>query len=135
MELIPAAQYLRRSTEHQQYSLQNQEAKIKEYAERYGFEIVRTYSDGKSGLVLKRRSGLRALLQEVVSGIVPYRAILVDDVSRWGRFQDNDESAHYEFLCRSTGTPIHYCAEEFSNDGSVSSHILKALKRSMAGEY
>lgn len=135
MELILAAQYLRRSTEHQQYSLQNQEAKIREYAEQNGYKIIRTYSDGKSGLALKRRSGLQALLQEVISGIAPYRAILVYDVSRWGRFQDTDESAHYEFLCRSTGIPVHYCAEEFTNDGSMPSGVMKALKRSMAGAY
>jgi hypothetical protein len=24
----------------------------------------------------------------------------VYDVSRWGRFQDPDEAAHYEFLCK-----------------------------------
>src|SRR5581483_3864630 len=135
MAPIPAAQYLRRSTEHQQYSLQNQEAKIREYAEQNGYTIIRTYSDGKSGVVLKHRSGLRALLQEVMSGLAPYKAILVYDVSRWGRFQDTDEPAHYEFLCRSTGTPVHYCAEQFANDGSMPSLIMKALKRSMAGEY
>ena len=62
-------------------------------------------------------------------------AILVYDVSRWGRFQDTDEAAHYEFLCKSAGVPIHYCAETFANDGSLPSSIMKALKRAMAGEY
>jgi hypothetical protein len=56
-------------------------------------------------------------------------------VSRWGRFQDTDESAHYEFLCKSAGVPVHYCAESFVNDGSLSSLIMKALKRTMASEY
>jgi DNA invertase Pin-like site-specific DNA recombinase len=93
---IPAAQYLRMSTEHQQYSLENQSTAIQNYAEVCGFEVVRTYSDAaKSGLVLKHRTGLRQLLQDVVSGTSSYRAILVYDVSRWGRFQDTDESAHY----------------------------------------
>ncbi len=133
---IPAAQYLRMSTEHQQYSLENQSAAIQNYAQSHGFEITRTYSDAaKSGLVLKRRAGLRQLLQDVVAGIAPYRAILVYDVSRWGRFQDTDESAHYEFLCKSAGVPVHYCAETFANDGSLPSLIMKALKRTMAGEY
>ncbi|MGA7793650.1 MAG: recombinase family protein [Candidatus Acidiferrales bacterium] len=54
-QLIPAAQYLRMSTEHQQYSLENQSSAIQKYAESKGFEVVRTYSDtAKSGLVLKR---------------------------------------------------------------------------------
>ncbi len=133
---VPAAQYLRMSTEHQQYSLENQSSAIKKYGESHGFQIVQTYSDAaKSGVALKRRTGLRQLLQDVVAGTAPYRAILVYDVSRWGRFQDTDESAHYEFVCKSAGVPVHYCAETFANDGSLPSLIMKALKRTMAGEY
>lgn len=132
---ILAAQYLRMSTEHQQYSLENQSAAIESYAESQGFKIVRTYSDAaRSGLVLTRRAGLKQLLQDVISA-PPYHAILVYDVSRWGRFQDADEAAHYEFLCKSAGVPVHYCAESFANDGTLPSVIMKTLKRTMAGEY
>src|SRR5579864_4511759 len=132
----PAAQYLRMSTERQQYSLQFQEAVISGYAAKNNFTIVKTYTDaGKSGLVLKNRTGLAALLQDVISGNELYRAILVYDVSRWGRFQDADESAHYEFICRQAGVPIHYCAETFLNDGTMPSTIMKSLKRVMAAEY
>src|SRR6266403_295538 len=135
-QLVPAAQYLRKSPEHQQYSLENQSTAIQRYADSQGFEVVRTYSDAaKSGLVLRHRIGLRQLLQDVVSGSPDYRVILVYDVSRWGRFQDTDESAHYEFLCKSAGVPVHYCAETFANDGTLPSLIMKALKRTMAGEY
>jgi DNA invertase Pin-like site-specific DNA recombinase len=75
---IPAAQYLRASTEHQQYSLENQSAAIQAYAESHNFEVVGTYSDaGKSGLGLKHRTGLRELLKTVVAGASGYRAILV----------------------------------------------------------
>src|SRR5438552_3159730 len=136
MTSVPAAQYLRMSTEHQQYSFANQTTKIQQYADIKGFLIVRTYSDAaRSGLVLKRRSGLLQLLHDVMSGTAPFKAILVYDVSRWGRFQDTDEAAHYEFLCKQAGIPVHYCAETFPNDGTISSSILKALKRTMAGEY
>jgi DNA invertase Pin-like site-specific DNA recombinase len=131
-----AAQYLRMSTEHQQYSLANQAEAIGRYAREHGFTVVKTYADpGKSGLVLKNRAGLIQLLQDVVSGVREYRAILVYDVSRWGRFQDADEAAHYEFLCKQGGIPVHYCAETFANDGTVPSAIMKALKRTMAAEY
>jgi DNA invertase Pin-like site-specific DNA recombinase len=124
------------STEHQQYSLENQSTAILEYAESHNFDIVHTYSDAaKSGVALKHRVGLRQLLQDVVAGAAPYRAILVYDVSRWGRFQDTDEAAHYEFLCKSAGVPVHYCAETFANDGTFPSLIMKALKRTMAGEF
>ena len=60
-----AAQYVRMSTEHQQYSTENQADKIREYAARRNIEIVRTYADeGKSGLpsgVLMSRATERLL--------------------------------------------------------------------------
>src|SRR5579871_868625 len=135
-EKIPAAQYLRMSTDFQKYSLENQAAAIKQYAELHGFEVTCTYQDAaKSGVILKHRVGLQRLLADVVSGNLNFSAILVYDVSRWGRFQDSDEAAHYELLCKSAGVPIHYCAEAFQNDGSVPNLVLKNLKRVMAGEY
>ena len=134
--LIPAAQYLRVSTDHQQYSLENQADTIARYAAEHGFTVSKTYTDAaKSGVHLKRRDGLKQLLRDVVEGNRDYRAILVYDVSRWGRFQDTDESAHYEFLCKSAGVPVNYCAETFANDNSLPGLIMKALKRTMAGEY
>lgn len=52
------------------------------------FTVTHTYRDsGKSGLVLKKRQGLCKLLNDVIQGNSPYKAILVYDVSRWGRFQ------------------------------------------------
>jgi DNA invertase Pin-like site-specific DNA recombinase len=134
--LVPAAQYVRMSDEAQEFSIENQKAAIQEYAARHGFLIVKTYADpGKSGVIIKNRPALRDLLTDVVSGNTGYKAILVYDVSRWGRFPNNDEAAHYEFLCSSSGIPLHYCAEPFANDGTAPSSLFKALKRSMAAEY
>ncbi len=133
---IAAAQYVRMSTEDQQYSIDNQTVAINKFAEQHGFSIIRTYSDaGKSGVVLKHRPALAQLLTDVVGGRPPFEAILVYDISRWGRFQDTDESAHYEYLCRNAGIQVHYCAEPFVNDGTPPNSMLKALKRSMAAEY
>jgi DNA invertase Pin-like site-specific DNA recombinase len=124
------------STEKQVYSTENQMAAIASYAAAHDFRIVRTYADeGRSGLRLKGRAALQAMLRDVLSGDPGYDAILVFDVSRWGRFQDTDESAHYEWICRDAGVQIHYCAELFDNDGSLASTIIKNLKRAMAGEY
>lgn len=133
--LVPVAQYLRMSTSYQRYSLDNQAAALSQYAFQHGMVVVQTYSDpGCSGLELKHRPGLRQLLQDVVSKPL-YKAIIVYDVSRWGRFQDPDEAAHYEFVCKSAGVPVHYSSELFENDGSVANLLLKQLKRTMAGEY
>jgi DNA invertase Pin-like site-specific DNA recombinase len=107
---IPAAQYLRMSTEdqvfHDKPESPHQGIRRQEW--------------------LRHRKNIRR----------PWKkAILVYDVSRWGRFQNPDEAAHYEFLCAESGIPLHYCAKQFSNDGTASSAIVKALKRSMAAEF
>ena len=134
--LVRAAQYVRMSTEHQKYSTENQADIIAEYAARRGFEIVKTYEDsGKSGLKLDGRISLQNLISDVRNRTVDFEVVLVYDVSRWGRFQDADESAYYEFICREGGIKVHYCAEQFENDGSLSATIIKSMKRAMAGEY
>ena len=136
IRLVSAAQYVRMSDEAQQYSIENQKAAIAEYAAKNGFVVVKTYADpGKSGVVAKNRFGLRELLKDVVSGSTDYKAILVYDVSRWGRFPNSDEAAHYEFLCASSGIPLHYCAEPFKNDGTATSSLLKALRRLQAADF
>lgn len=114
-----AAQYVRMSTEHQRYSTENQSDAIYQYATRRGLEVVRTYADeGKSGLRLDGRDALKRLIDDVQTGKADFSTILVYDVSRWGRFQDADESAYYEYICRRAGIAVQYCAEQFENDGS-----------------
>jgi len=134
--LFRAAEYVRMSTEHQQYSTENQRDKIREYAAQRDIEIIRTYADeGKSGLRIDGRQALQRLIKDVEDGVADFQAILVYDVSRWGRFQDADESAYYEYICRRAGIQVAYCAEQFENDGSPVSTIVKGVKRAMAGEY
>ncbi|WP_105382894.1 recombinase family protein [Neorhizobium alkalisoli] len=132
----PAATYVRMSTEHQKYSTDNQLSVIQRYADRNGFEIVRSYADqGKSGLRLVGRDALQTLLADVEGDQASFKAVLVYDVSRWGRFQDPDEAAEVELRCKRHGILVHYCAEQFENDGSMGSSIIKTVKRAMAGEY
>jgi DNA invertase Pin-like site-specific DNA recombinase len=124
------------STEHQKYSTENQSDAIRQYAARRGYEIVQTYADkGKSGLRLDGREGLKRLIEDVQHKRAQFEAVLVYDVSRWGRFQDADESAYYEYICKRAGIRVEYCAEQFENDGSPVSTIVKGVKRAMAGEY
>lgn len=133
---IPVAEYVRMSTDDQEYSIDNQRVAIRKYAAEHGYCVTASYADpGKSGVQLKGRAGLAQLFNDVIGGRAQFKLILVYDVSHWGRFQDLDEAAHYEFLCKSHGIPIHYCAEQFPQDGGFSTVIMKTLKRSMAAEY
>lgn len=131
-----AAQYVRMSTEHQRYSTENQSDAIGLYATERGYEIIQTYCDaGKSGLRIEGRDGLSQLLQDIQAGKTDFETVLVYDISRWGRFQDADEGAYYEYICKRAGIAVEYCAEQFENDGTPVSTIVKGVKRAMAGEY
>jgi DNA invertase Pin-like site-specific DNA recombinase len=131
-----AVQYVRKSDEHQKYSTENQAEANRGYAQSHGMEIVRTYcDDGISGLSFERRDALRQLIADVQAANADFEVILVYDVSRWGRFQDPDESAYYEFICKRAGIGVRYCAEPFENDGSPLSTLAKSMKRMMAGDY
>jgi DNA invertase Pin-like site-specific DNA recombinase len=124
------------STDLQKYSTENQLETIRRYAAQRDFTIVRIFEDsGRSGLTITKRDGLQSLMQEVETGTANFQAILVYDVSRWGRFQDADEGAYHEHVCSRAGIRVHYCGEQFDNDGSIGSILLKNVKRVMAGEY
>ena len=134
--LIPVAAYVRMSTEHQKYSTANQLVEIERYAEAHGMDVVRHYIDaGKSGLQIAGRAGMEQLIDDVTNGRADYESLLVYDVSRWGRFQDPDEAAYFEQQCRRNGIHIEYCAEQFTNDASPVSTLIKGVKRVMAAEY
>lgn len=133
---VRAAQYLRMSSEHQRYSLANQTQAIAQYAVARGYKIVKTYSDAaRSGLTLKGRAALKQLLADAVTGSQDFDVVLILDVSRWGRYQNPDQAAHYEFLCNEAGLSLCYCAEPFENDGSPAAAMVKHMKRIMAGEF
>lgn len=96
-----AAAYVRMSTEHQQYSTENQLDAINIYAQTHNLDVVKVYTDaGKSGLSLDGREALQRLLSDVECRKSDFTTVLVYDVSRWGRFQDPDVSASYEVRCR-----------------------------------
>lgn len=134
--MTPAVQYVRASTGLQSCSIEQQTLANAAYAAVRDFKILATYSDdGVSGLTLKARPALQRLLADALAPGRSFQAILVYDVSRWGRFQDIDEGAHYEFLCRQAGVAVHYCAEPFENEGSPEANLIKQVKRAMAAEY
>lgn len=130
------AAYVRMSTDHQKYSIANQMASIGRFCTANAMELVRIYTDaGRSGLTAARRPGLSALLADANGGQLPFSAVVVLDVSRFGRFQNVEEGAYLEHLLKRAGAPVLYCAEAFDNDGSPGSAIVKAVKRAMAAEY
>ena len=84
-----AAQYVRMSTDHQKYSIENQAAAIAAYATQRDLKIVRTYADhGRSGVRLDGREDLQRLIRDVKSGEADFNVILVFRLGSGHRFVD-----------------------------------------------
>jgi DNA invertase Pin-like site-specific DNA recombinase len=78
---------------------------------------------------------MKRLLADVEERDCPFSTILVYDISRWGRFQNTDASAYYDYHCRLNGVTVVYVAEPMSDEGGPFASVLKNLKRAMAAEY
>jgi len=124
------AAYVRTATQRHHLASDQMDV-IRKYAKRHGMQIVKEYSDeGKSGVNIQDREALAQMIRDVQSGQINFSGILLFDVSRWGRFQDADESAYYEYICRRAGVLVHYCAEDPECEGIVVSTIVKSIKKS-----
>lgn len=134
---VRVAQYLRMSTDHQQYSLHNQSEYIKDYAEKNNMEIAYTYDDaGKSGVSIVGRHSLQQLLSDVEQKKIDIQAVLFYDVSRFGRFQNSDEAAYYSFLFERNGVELIYCSEPIpTKDFPLESSVILNIKRSSAAYH
>lgn len=133
---LRAAAYVRMSSDRQELSIGTQLAAIQAYAKAQELELVRIYEDAaKSGLNIANREGMKSLLRDVLDTPRPFDVVLVYDVSRWGRFQDIDAAAYYEYTCRLHGAKVIYVEEAFGTDEEPMTALLKTLKRAMAAEY
>jgi DNA invertase Pin-like site-specific DNA recombinase len=127
---------MRMSTDQQDLSVQVQADAIAAYAIAHDLEVVATYLDeAKSGLRIVNRSGMRQLVNDVMSPQRRFSTVLVYDVSRWGRFQNTDASAYYDYHCRLHGVTVVYVAEQFGPGAGPFAGLIKNLKRVMAAEY
>ena len=132
----PVAGYLRSANELEGDSLRNQLEAIVRYARNHDMQLIRIYCDEcGSGLRVDGRSGLQQMFRDIESGESDFDALLLLDPSRWGRFQGPDDAACLEYLCRTGGIEIHYCAEGLLDDQTLISMIVKSIKRGMAREY
>ncbi len=133
---INAAQYLRASTSAQDFSTHVQDLGNRAYAELNDMVIVKTYRDeARSGVTISRRQDMQQLMLDVQDKERGFDVLLVRDVTRWGRFQDVDESAYWEFHCKRHGVRVIYVAEPFGDSLSLIGAVHKHMKRVAAAEY
>lgn len=131
--------YYRHSAEDKQ---ENSVAIQREHAEKFarenGIEIIHEEADeGKSGLSANRAGFQRILTEWVFNDSAPsFDYILVYDVSRWGRFQNPDESAMYEYQCTKRGKKILFIDKGMPReDQALINHLQTSIERYMAADY
>src|SRR2546428_3695304 len=125
--LRPAVGYLRRSTNRQEQSIGDQKAAIERHALDHGYAILRFYTDAAiSGTSTDARKAFQQLLLDAQSDTCDFRAVLVYDIKRFGRV-DNDEAGHYRYLLRSRGIEVVYVSEGFQGDDT--DDLLRPVKQ------
>ncbi|MDO9433979.1 recombinase family protein [Hydrogenophaga sp.] len=131
-----AVAYVRMSTSQQDLSIGTQLAAIHSYAEVNNLQVIRVYEDAaRSGLGITNREGMKSMIRDVMETPRPFDVVLVYDVSRWGRFQDIDAAAYYEYTCRLHGAKVVYVQEKFGADEDPMTALLKAMQRTTAAKY
>src|SRR5262245_60159323 len=107
--LIPAAGYLRMSSDQQDTSIDDQRSELIGFAAKRGFQIVRWYADeGVSGWKSKQRQSFLSLIADAASG--EFKLILCWDQSRFSRF-DPMEANFYWHQVRQAGVSIETIQE------------------------
>src|SRR4030042_1481092 len=101
---LRAVAYYRHSAEiGQENSVEIQQDNVRAFAQKHDLDISQGSADrGRGGLTAEGRPAFNEMMDWVRTRN-DFDLVLVLDVSRWGRFQDTDLSAHYESVCTQHG--------------------------------
>ncbi len=101
------ALYLRRSTDKQDKSIEDQRTFLEGYASERGWVIVRTYCDDAiSGDDIEKRVDFKRMLDDAAQKSHPFDVILCYDQSRFGRFHGHHLGYYLTLLERANVTPV-----------------------------
>lgn len=84
--MIPCLEYTRASTNHQEYSVGDQDKQIREWAKRNKYKIVKSYcDDGISGHYAAKRPGFLSMIEDISAEKYEVKALLIWDSYRFAR--------------------------------------------------
>lgn len=131
--------YYRHSAEDkQENSVPIQREHAEKFCAQFDIEILHAESDeGVSGLTANRPGFKRLFKEWIENPSVPrFDYVLVYDVSRWGRFQNQNEAAYYEFLCEQNHKKVIYISRGFPREEQELTYsIITPMERWMAAQY
>jgi DNA invertase Pin-like site-specific DNA recombinase len=132
------AYYRHSAKDKQENSVAIQQGHTQSFAKAHNIEIIHEEADeGESGLSAARPGYQRLFDDWITNPNAPtFDFVFVYDVSRWGRFQDQDEAAHYEYTCKKHGKKVVYVSQGFpKEDEQLISTLQTSIGRYMAAEY
>ena len=126
-ELIPAAAYLRRSTDRQEQSLADQRAAIHEWASRHGYRIAFEFvDDAISGTSAKGRSGFQSMIAAAEQR--RFQAVIVWNSDRFSR-GDVTETEHYRYVLRQSEVTLLSVTEDFLAREGLEGDVLRTIRQ------
>jgi DNA invertase Pin-like site-specific DNA recombinase len=122
-----AVGYVRRSTDRQEQSIEDQKKALQDYAAEHGVRLAKFYvDDAISGTSTLGRRAFQQMIQDAKKSSRPFDTIVVYDVKRFGRI-DNDEAGYYRHILRTNGVEVRYVSENFNGD--TTDDLLRPVKQ------
>jgi len=122
-----AVGYVRRSTDRQEQSINDQKKALEAYVAEHGLRLVKFYiDDAISGTSTLGRRAFQQMIQDAESPTRRFDIIVVYDVKRFGRV-DNDEAGYYRHILRTHGVQVCYVSENFNGDST--DDLLRPVKQ------
>lgn len=132
------AYYRHSAKDKQENSVAIQRGHTHNFTDKHYVEIIHEEADeGESGLSADRPGFQRLFKEWITNTNAPFfDYVFVYDVSRWGRFQDQDEAAHFEYLCKQNGKKVVYVSQGFpKEEEQLIATLQTSIGRYMAAEY
>jgi DNA invertase Pin-like site-specific DNA recombinase len=129
-----AIAYLRKSTDMQETSLEQQRKDILVFANANAIKVIRFFEEEACGESVEGRPQFRAMVEFCKTSREPFQYVLVPDISRWGRFQDPTETFYWIHEVKKYQKEVIFVNEGFK-DENIGTSLMKLIKSSEASEY
>jgi len=124
---VPAATYIRMSSDHQDASPKQQRDEIAKLAVRHGCDIAFRYQDDAiSGDATDKRQSFQRMIRDAVAG--KFKVILCWDQDRFGRF-DSLEAGYYIHPLRQAGVSLVTVTDGVINWSDFTGRVMFGIKQ------
>ncbi|MHB1155708.1 MAG: recombinase family protein [Phycisphaerales bacterium] len=132
--MIQAIGYIRRSTDKQDESLEQQREKLEQYAERQGWKLIDIYSDDAITGSDMHRAGLNRLLSDAEHR-QDFQVVLAWDRNRVARPKDAVDGLMIERRLFQAGKRVVYASTGQEADRSFASGLISYVEHYQNGDY